>query len=313
MEHHSPTSAERLRQALRPTTFIEARRLSQLVGCSVILASETFQHTGSFKFRAAFNVVMQTNALHFIAASSGNFGQALAYACQLLRKSCTVVMPSTSARVKIDAVRQYGGVVDLIDVSVTSRADRVKRLADLRPGARIVSAYDDELVIDGNASLGEELAASGYKFDCVIVPIGGGGLAAGILRGLERANYIADVYAAEPYIANDAARSLRAGRIIANEIEPQSIADGARTLSVGHCNWPILKDGLVDVLEVPELKIEDGVRTLFSTANLKVEPTGALAVAALASFRGLFFGRKVCCIVSGGNVDPQVYAQIIRR
>jgi threonine dehydratase len=258
-------------------------------------------------------VVLHSDALHFIAASSGNFGQALAYACQLLRKSCTVVMPSTSSKVKIDAVRQYGGVIDLIDVRVISRADRVKQLADLRPGARVVSAYDDELIIDGNASLGDELATSGYKFDCVIVPIGGGGLAAGILRGLQRSNYVADVYAAEPFIANDAARSLRAGRIVVNEAEPQSIADGARTLSVGQCNWPILQAGLSDVLEVPEPNIEEGVRLLFATANLKAEPTGALAVAALASFRGLFYGRKVCCIVSGGNVDPNVYAQMIRR
>jgi threonine dehydratase len=313
MADHSSPSADKLRQGLRPTTIIEARRLSQFVGCSVILASETFQHTGSFKFRAALNVVMHSDELHFIAASSGNFGQALAYACQLLRRSCTIVMPSTSSKVKIDAVRGYGGIVDLIDTRLVSRADRVAQLAASRPGARVVSAYDDELVIDGNASLGDELAACGYRFDCLIVPIGGGGLAAGILRGLRRSGYSADVYAAEPFIANDAARSLRAGRIVANDSEPNSIADGARTLSVGKCNWPILQAGLSDILEVSEPNIEEGVRLLYSTANLKVEPTGALAVAALASFRGLFYGRKVCCIVSGGNVDPNLYAQIIRR
>src|ERR1041384_3632667 len=106
------------REAIRPTTFIEAVRLSERFGARVILASETFQHTGSFKFRAAYNVAVSVNQKHIIAASSGNFGQALAYACRLLGKSCTIVMPDTSATVKIAAVKAFGGAVDLVDVRV---------------------------------------------------------------------------------------------------------------------------------------------------------------------------------------------------
>src|SRR5947208_3257784 len=117
-----------LRGIVRPTTIIDAPRLSRLLDASIAIAAETFQYTGSFKFRAAYNVASKVNEQTIIAASSGNFGQAMAYACSLLGKSCTIVMPTTSARVKIDAVREYGGKVDMIDVRQTSRAARVAEL-----------------------------------------------------------------------------------------------------------------------------------------------------------------------------------------
>jgi len=309
--------AELLRRAVRPTTFVQSRTLSELSGANVLIASETFQHTGSFKFRAAYNVAQQTNAPHLIAASSGNFGQALACACQLLSKQCTIVMPSTSAQVKIDAVRYYGGIVEIVDTTKISRAERVKQLAFEDPDAQVVSAYDDQLVIDGNSSLGDELVAYvekfayGEKFDAIIVPVGGGGLASGIIRALQRHNDQTHVYGAEPKMANDASRSLQEGKIVKNESEPQSIADGARTLSVGLNNWPILQSGLQAIIEVEEASIEDAVRVLFTTANLKVEPTGALAVAALLARKELFAKKNVCCIVSGGNVDAAVYRRIL--
>lgn len=303
--------AEKLRRAIRPTTFIEVDRLSSQLGCRLTIASETFQRTGSFKFRAAYNVAQQTNKGHLIAASSGNFGQALACACQMLSKACTIVMPDTSAQVKVDAVRYYGGTVDLVNIKSISRAERVKQLALQNPDAEVVSAYDDQLVIDGNASLGEELCQIKPEFDVIIIPIGGGGLASGIIRGLHRSSSKALVFGAEPQMANDASLSFRAGKIIANEHEPTSIADGARTLSVGLNNWPLLQSGLTDIIEVPEELIEETVRVLFKHANLKVEPTGALAVAALMAAPERFAGKSVCCVVSGGNVDLSVYTRIL--
>ena len=113
---------KRLDEVVCPTTIIKAPRLSKRLGVSVTIATETFQHTGSFKFRAAYNVASKVGQKKIIAASSGNFGQAMAYACSILGKSCTIVMPATSAQVKIDAVVEYGGEVDLIDVNRTSRA-----------------------------------------------------------------------------------------------------------------------------------------------------------------------------------------------
>jgi threonine dehydratase len=310
MNQAQPSSIS-LTEAARRTTIIEAPRLAARLGVDLTIATETFQHTGSFKFRAAYNLASKIAERKIITASSGNFGQALAYACSLLGKSCVIVMPSTSASVKVDAVREYGGEVDLIDVRVIGRAARVAELADQNPDAYIASAYDDPLVIEGNASLGAELAALKRDFDYVIAPIGGGGLTSGIITGLRGEACKSGVIAAEPLMANDAARSLRAGHIIVNEIEPQTIADGARTVSVGAHNWAVLKGGLSKIIEVPEEEIKEGLRLLFSVANLKAEPTGALSIGALLTDPEVFRGRRVCCVISGGNVDQSVYREIL--
>lgn len=295
----------------RPTTVIESRRLSRRLGLDVFLASETFQHTGSFKFRAAYNVAAHVPQTHLVGASSGNFGQALAYSCQLLSKRCTIVMPHNSAKVKVDAVREFGGEVDLVDVRVKSRKVRVEELAAQFKDAYVASAYDDPLVISGNATLGEELGRLDRAMDVVIAPVGGGGLTSGLVQGLNKAGRPVALFGAEPLLGNDAARSLREGRIVANEREPETIADGARTVSLGQHNWAILRDGLTDIIEVPEEKIVEGLKVLFTHANLKAEPTGALGVGALLTAPERFRGKTVCCVVSGGNVDPELFAQLI--
>jgi threonine dehydratase len=295
---------------VRPTTFIEAVRLRNLLGLDVTLASETFQVTGSFKFRAAYNLASNVKNERIITASSGNFGQAMAYACKLLGKKCTVVMPDNSAQVKVDAVREFGGIVDLVKTGTTSRAQRVKELAEQDTEAYVASAYDDRFVIAGNASLGEELAKP--AFDAVLVPVGGGGLSAGIISGLRKHNSSTKVFGVEPALANDAARTLKSGFIHVWDDEPQTIADGVRTLSIGKHNWDVLREGLTDVLEVSEEDIIRALRLLFTHANLKAEPTGAVSLAALlGEHRSRFEGQKVCCVVSGGNVDPAVFKKLV--
>ena len=300
-----------LAQRVRPTTIVEAPRLGKILGVNLTIASEAFQHTGSFKFRAAYNVAANVPEQMIIAASSGNFGQAMAYSCALLGKKCIIVMPATSAKVKIDAVREYGGTVDLVDVKDKSRAQRIAELSAENPDAYVASAYDDPLVIAGNSSLGTELANLNREFDFVISPVGGGGLVSGLINGLRKANNNAKIIGAEPAIANDAARSFRAGEIIANESEPQTIADGARTLSIGNHNWAVMKDGLSDIIEVSEENIREGVRLLFSLANLKCEPTSALSIGAVLTRPEMFKGKSVCCVVTGGNVDPEIYRSIL--
>jgi len=300
--------------AWRPTTLIEAPRLAERLGVDFFLASETFQRTGSFKFRAAYHLASHVPNPMVIAASSGNFGQALACACSLAGKAAVIVMPENSARVKVDAVREYGGRVEFVNVGSKSRAERVAELAREHPEAYVASAYDDEWVIEGNSSLGEELAHAGRPLDVIVAPVGGGGLTSGIVRGLERAGRRTppvQVVGAEPLLANDAARSLREGRIVANDTEPQTLADGARTLSLGRRNWAILQGGLAGIVEVPEEHIARAVRLLFELANLKCEPTGALSLGALLTEPGRFRGAAVCCVVSGGNVDPALYQSLI--
>ena len=299
-----------LRDTIRPTTLLEPSKLRDRLGLDITIATETFQHTGSFKFRAGYNLALSVPNDQILTASSGNFGQAVAYACKLLGKKCTVVMPTTSAQVKIDAVRGFGATVDLIDTSKVARSDRVMQLGATMPGAYIASAYDDEFVIAGNATLGEELAM--HDFEIIVVPIGGGGLISGIVSGLKPNGTRPNVMGAEPLSGNDAARSLKAGRIIRNEQEPMTIADGARTLSVGQLNWPIIRDNVSEIVEVSDEKIAEAVRLYFEFANLKCEPTAALPLGAVLSKPELFAGKKVCLIVTGGNVDRDVYQKLIQ-
>jgi len=295
----------------RPTTIVDAPRLSKKLGVDLILASETLQYTGSFKFRAAYNVARNVKQSHIITASSGNFGQAIAYACSLFGKKCTVVMPSVAPKVKVDAVREYGAEVDLVDLKKKSRLDRLGELAQQYPEAYVASPYDDPFVIEGNAGLAKELFALGLDFDYIIAPIGGGGLTSGLVKGVESNGGKTEVLAAEPALSNDAAQSFRAGHIVALPDESNTIADGARVLRMGDRNWEILSHGLAGVIEVTEEQIMEGVRLLFALANLKVEPTGALALGAVLAQTDRFKGKRVCCVISGGNADPALYARLV--
>jgi len=284
--------------------------LSAQLDCDLTIASETFQHTGSFKFRAAYNLLASIPQQRVVAASSGNFGQAVAYACKLLGKTCTVVMPSTSAQVKIAAVQSYGGMIDLIDVRKISRNDRVQQLLVEQPGAFHAQAYDDYRVVAGNSTLSKEIL-SAADFDVLVVSVGGGGLCSGQIIARDHLHASTEVIGAEPLPGNDAARSLRSGQLVRNEHEPGTIADGARTLSLGALNWEILKQGIADIIEVPDVLTLEALRSYFLYANLKVEPTGALSLGALLTQPERFHGKRVCCIVSGGNVDPKVYAKAL--
>lgn len=295
----------------RPTTIVDAPRLSKRLGVELVLASETFQYTGSFKFRAAYNVASNVRHSHIITASSGNFGQAIAYACSLFKKRCTVVMPATAPQIKVDAVREYGAEVDLIDVRKKGRLERVAELANEFPDAYVASPYDDPLVIEGNGTLGDELFDLGLDLDYIIAPIGGGGLTSGLVQAVQRSGKNVQVLAAEPALSNDAAQSFRAGHIVALPDESATIADGARVLRIGDHNWEILSRGLAGVIEVSEEQIMEGVRLLFALANIKAEPTGALALGAILAEPQRFKGERVCCIISGGNADPALYAKLV--
>ncbi len=301
---------EALPRYVRPTLLLPSPALSAQLGCDLSIASETFQHTGSFKFRAAYNLLSSIPQQHVITASSGNFGQAVAYACKLLGKTCTVVMPATSAQVKVAAVQSYGGEIDLIDVRKISRGDRVQQLLAEQPGAFYAQAYDDYRVVAGNSTLSQEIL-SAADFDMLVVPVGGGGLCSGQIIARDYLHAHTEIIGAEPLPGNDAARSVRSGQLISNEQEPDTVADGARTLSLGTLNWEIIQRGIADIIEVPDVLTLEALRRYFLYANLKVEPTGALALGALLAQPKRFYGKRVCCIVSGGNVDPALYAQTL--
>ena len=309
-ENYIASVWETLPRYVRPTLLLPSPTLSEQLDCAITIATETFQYTGSFKFRAAYNLLASIPNKRIVAASSGNFGQAVAYASKLLGKTCTIVMPATSAQVKIDAVRSYGGIVDLIDVHEISRAGRVQQLLEEQPDAFSAPAYDDYRVVAGNSTLGKEIF-SGGDFDMLVVPVGGGGLCSGQIVARDHLQKRTQIIGAEPLAGNDAARSLRSGQLIRNEQEPPTIADGARTVSLGQLNWEIVRQGVTDIMEVPDLVIEEALRRYFRYVNLKVEPTGALSLGALLTQPERFRGKRVCCVVSGGNVDPAVYVQVL--
>ena len=148
-------------------------------------------------------------------------------------------------------------------------------------------------------------------FDFVIVPVGGGGLISGITVARDYLQSHTTIIGAEPLPGNDAARSLHSGQLQHNEHEPATVADGARTLSLGKINWEVVQHGVDDIIEVPDNVTLDALRRYFRYVNLKVEPTGALALGAVLVQPTRFYGKKVCCVVSGGNVDPLVYAQAL--
>jgi threonine dehydratase len=297
---------------LSPTTFIESERLDQALGirARMLLLSETFQRTGSFKFRAAMSLCLHTQATELQTASSGNFGAALALAAAKTGKQCTVVMPAQSAAVKIGAVRAAGAIVDLIDTKKITRAERLLELQRQNPRAQVVSPYDDLYVIAGNATLGAELFSRETP-DCVAVPVGGGGLSSGMVVARNHLSKPSAIIGAEPLLANDAARSLREGRLCSNPAEANTLCDGARTLSLGKLNFQILRNGLSEIVEVDEATIARAVRMLFQLVNLKAEPTGALALAAVLQSPEKFAGKRVACVVSGGNVDSRVYCDLM--
>jgi threonine dehydratase len=266
----------RLKAEIVPATFVEPERLSRALHLvpGLLLVSEAFQRTGSFK------------------------------------KRCTVVMPAGSAQVKIAGVRNLGASVDLVDTSRQTRAQRVAELHRQYPEAEVISPYDDARVIAGNSSLGAELFGKELP-ECLVVPVGGGGLSSGLVVARDLLARSCEVIGAEPLLANDAARSIRSGQLCVNEREPGTLCDGARTLSLGKLNFALLRRGLSEIIEVEEAKIAQAVRLLFELANLKAEPTGALSVAAVLQAPQRFAGRRVACIISGGNVDSALYARLL--
>jgi threonine dehydratase len=227
-------------------------------------------------------------------------------------------MPNTSSKTKQAAIRAYSGEIELIDVSNISRNERAAEIMEEHPDAFFAPPYDHYKVVAGNSTLGKEIIEAqvlgkdeGERLDCIVCPIGGGGLISGLIVARDILAPDLEIIGAEPLLANDAAQSLREGRLVTLDGEPPTMADGTRTLSVGNLNWEIIRRGVQRIVEVPEEKIAEGLRALYSYANLKIEPTGALSTGALLTEHDSFKGRRVCCVVSGGNVDIGVYTKVL--
>ena len=297
-----------LMDSIKSTTWFHFTEIDTAVGARVYFASETEQVTHSFKYRAATSLVQHVDAEGFLVASSGNFGQALACACQQKGVPCIVVMPTTSAQVKVDAVRSYNATVIFVDTKIQTRAEKVAEIGEKHSNYHIASPYDCEWVIFGNATLGREIYCHSSSPDMVLVPIGGGGLISGIAQAFQELDANIVLWGAEPALADDAARSLEQGQRLSNDGEPQTLADGARTRSVGVLNWEIIQQRVSNVLRVSEKSICQAMR-LFHSVGVKVEPTGALTLGALLEHPPSC--SEIVVVISGKNVDSKLYNTII--
>ena len=295
-------AAARIARFVLRTPCVPCEKLSRRLGCDIYFKAENLQHVGAFKARGATNAVFsleqESAARGVLTHSSGNHAAALARAATLRSIPAHVVMPRNSAPIKIEAVRTYGIEPVFCEPSGEARAAAAEEL-QRHTGATLVHPYDDPFVMAGQGTVGLELLQQVDSLDVVILPVGGGGLLAGVLVAVKSLNPGVKIIAAEPKLANDTARSLRSGK---RELPTRydTIADGLRT-PVGERTFPIIQELLDEILLVSEESIIAAGETIMRDAHLLAEPSGAVAFAALASNAERFAGKTVAVVISGGN------------
>ena len=285
-----------------------------------LLKAESLQPIGAFKIRGAYNAAASLSAEErargLITYSSGNHAQGVARAARLLGVRAVIVMPSDAPAIKRRRVEADGAQVVIVGTASEERRRVAEELAEAR-GLAIIPPYDDPRIVAGQGTVGLEIAEDLPDVAAVLVPIGGGGLAAGVAAAIRALAPNARIIGVEPDLAADARDSLRAGHVVAwpAELVSRTIADGTRTQALGELNFAHLSTQLDGIVTVSELEIAAAVRLAAEEARLVVEPSGALTVAAMrfhareAGLTGL--DGPVVGIVSGGNVDPDRYLEYL--
>ena len=311
-------AAERLAGHAVETPLIESPALNELLGGRVLIKPETLQRVGAFKFRGAYNRLSQMSAEEkrggVVAFSSGNHAQGVALAARLLGMPALIVMPSDAPRVKVDATRGYGAEVSFYDRARDDREAIAASLAAER-GAVIVPAFDDPHVIAGQGVAGLEIAAQaaarGARLDLLLAPVGGGGLMAGVSLAMKTLSPHTELYGIEPAGFDDTRLSLEAGERVGAPPAQRSLCDALESPMPGRITFPILRNALSGVFAVTDSEVADAMRLAFSMLKLVVEPGGVVALAALLSGRLRLEGRTAAIILSGGNVDQELFARVI--
>lgn len=295
----------RISPYIHRTPVLTSSYLDALTGARLFFKCENFQKAGAFKARGASNAVFSLSREQAAAGvathSSGNHGLSLSYAAGRRGIPCSVVMPRTAPNAKKDAVRGYGGTVMECEPSTSSR-EAVFAEVVAKSGAEFVHPYNDARVIAGQGTCALELLeqVSG-GVDAVVAPIGGGGMISGSCLTLSGLAPDVDVFAAEPKQADDAARSLRAGHIIADDA-PDTVADGLK-VPLKDLTWHFVSRHVRDILVVEESEIVGAMYLLWQRMKIVVEPSSAVALAAIIKRPDVFRGRRVGVILTGGNVD----------
>jgi threonine dehydratase len=311
-------AAKRLFGVAVRTPLINAPVLDELLGARVFLKAETLQRTGSFKFRGAYNKIssipLERRRAGVVAYSSGNHAQGVAAAARLLGMPATIVMPSDAPQLKRERTLALGAEVVLYDRNTEDRAAIAKKLVTERD-ATLVPPYDDPLIIAGQGTIGveivEDLARLGLKPEIVVVGASGGGLAAGISLGVKARVPSAKFYTVEPEGFDDTLRSFKSGQREHNERMSGSICDALMSNTPGELTFPITQRLIGSGMTASDTEVGRAVRYAFEELKLVVEPGGAIGLAALLAGKLDVKGKVVVGVLSGGNVDAKLFAQLI--
>ena len=294
----------RIRPYIHRTPVLTSSYLNDLTGAELFFKCENFQKAGAFKVRGACNAVFgladDKLARGVATHSSGNHALSLSYAAGRRGIACNVVMPRTAPQAKKDAVRGYGGVIVECEPSTSSReavfADMVAK-----SGADFVHPYNDPRVIAGQATCSRELMEQVEGLECLVAPIGGGGMISGTCLTVSNTAPNVKIYAAEPEQADDAYRSFKAGHIIADDA-PVTVADGLK-VPLKDLTWHFVKSHVTDILTASEEEIIDAMKTTWKRMKIVIEPSCAVPLATILKNPDVFRGRRVGVIITGGNVD----------
>jgi threonine dehydratase len=294
-------AAARLEGVVRRTPVMVEPALDALLGCELFFKAEHLQRTGSFKFRGASNAVARLlpDTPGVATHSSGNHGAALAAAARARGIMAQVVMPENAVGTKVEAVRAHGGKVQFCAPNQEAREAGLASWVER--GFVAIPPYDDDDIIAGQGTLALEFLDQVEDLDCIVAPIGGGGMLAGIARAVDERGADIGVYGAEPSEADDAQRSLASGRRVEDH-QPNTVADGLRAL-IGRRNLAILLEAKVPVLTVTESQIRQAMGLLWRHLKQVIEPSGAVGLAAVAADPERFSGQRVGIVLSGGNLD----------
>jgi threonine dehydratase len=306
-------AAERICGVAHRTPVLTSRTANELAGAELFFKCENFQRMGAFKFRGAYNAVAQLDdaqrAAGVVAFSSGNHAQAVALSACLLGVKAAIIMPKDAPASKLAATRCYGGEVITYDPATEDWEALGERLAAER-GMTLIPPYDHPHVIAGQGTAAKELVEAVEGLDALVVCLGGGGLLAGSALAASALNPRCRVIGVEPAAGNDGQQSLRRGAIVRIPV-PDTLADGARTTHLGAFTFPIIQRHVEAIITVSDAQLVETMRFLAQRMKMVVEPTGCLAAAAVLHRVAPLRGR-VGVLVSGGNVDLELFARLIR-
>ena len=310
MTRYAPTldtvkqAHERIRSSIHRTPVLTSELLDAAVGAELFFKAENLQKVGAFKARGATNAVLSLSDRQAAGGvsthSSGNHGAALAMAARRRGVPAHIVMPDNAPAVKKAAVAAYGARIVECEPTLAAREQTLERVVE-ETGAHVVHPYDDARIIAGQGTVGLELLEQVSELDVVVVPVGGGGLLAGVATVVKELSPRTEVVAVEPEGADDAFRSFGLGRRVL-QTSPDTIADGLRT-SLGELNFEIILERVDTILTVPDSLIVEAMQLQWSRMKTVVEPSGAVSYAGVLAHPERFRGRRVGLVISGGNVD----------